>query len=300
MGAELFDARPDLLGASADSVLGWSLRRMCLEGPEESLTRTEYAQPALFALSVALWELVSSSVSVTPVGAAGHSLGEYAALVASGMVTFEDALSVVAERGQAMAEAADLEPQGMAALVGADLPTAEEVCRVRRDQGGRLFVANDNAPGQVVVAGGLDDLDWLDLAARDHGVRRAIRLKVAGAFHSPFMAPAADRVERAVAEMTVVDGRFPVYANVNAAEVSADEVKRSLTEQVVGRVRFAETLRAMSDAGASLFVHVGPGDVTAGMAKRTVAGCNSTAVSGLSGVEALADLVLTSRHSGGV
>jgi [acyl-carrier-protein] S-malonyltransferase len=291
MGAGLFGARPDLLGSTADHILGWSLERMCLEGPEEALTRTEHAQPALFALSVALWEVCSTALPLTPLGAAGHSLGEYSALVAAGMVAFDEALGVVAERGQAMADAADREPQGMAALLGADLASAEEACNERRNLGGRLFVANDNAPGQVVVAGGRDDLDWLDEHGRDHGIRRAIRLKVAGAFHSPFMAPAADRVEKAVSELTVNDGRFPVYANVVADVVSTEDVKQSLTDQVVGRVRFAETLRALASAGASAFLHVGPGDVTAGMAGRTVPEADTAAVSGLEDFERATDMV---------
>lgn len=300
MGADLFEARPDLLGTSADRVLGWSLRKMCVEGPEEVLTRTEHAQPALFALSVALWEALSGVLPEEPAAAAGHSLGEYTALVAAGMIGYEDALGVVAERGQAMAEAADLEPQGMAALLGADLDTAEAVCERCRDEGGRLHVANDNAPGQVVVAGGLDDLEWLETKGRELGVRRAIRLKVAGAFHSPFMAPAAERVAAAVEGMSVQTGRFPVYANVDAAPVTAARVRQSLAEQVVGRVRFADSLRAITSDGAASFVHIGPGDVTAGMARRTVPEAEVTAISDLAGIDLAGEVFAGIAQSGGV
>ncbi|HSJ29770.1 MAG TPA: ACP S-malonyltransferase [Acidimicrobiia bacterium] len=299
MGADLFDARPDLLGERADETLGWSLRDLCLNGPEEELTRTEHAQPALFALSLALWDELDRQLAIPPVAAAGHSLGEFTALCAAGMIGFEEALRVVAERGRAMAAAADREPSGMAALLGGDLATAEAVAEANRAAGGRLTVANDNAPGQVVVAGGAADLDWLDEHGRDHGVRRAIRLKVAGAFHSPFMQPAAERVAVAVAGIDPVEGRFPVYANVTGTAVSAVDVRRSLSEQVVARVRFADTLRNIAASGAHTFIHVGPGDVTAGMAKRTVEGCDTLVVSDLGGIPAVVDALSTIDRSGG-
>lgn len=299
MGADLFDARPDLLGDRADAILGWSLRSMCLDGPEEDLTRTEHAQPALFALAFALWEELAPRLEHPPTAAAGHSLGEYTALAASGVLGFDEALRVVAERGRAMAAAADLEPSGMAALLGADVELAEAVAAAGREAGGRLTVANDNAPGQIVVAGSLGDLDWLEEHARDLGVRRAVRLKVAGAFHSPFMQPAAERVAAALAGIEPAAGRFPVYANVTGTPVSPEEVTASLAAQVVGRVRFADTLRNMAGAGVRAFVHVGPGDVTAGMAKRTVDGAEVVVVSDLAGIDAGAEALSSIERSGG-
>jgi [acyl-carrier-protein] S-malonyltransferase len=299
MGADLFDARPDLLGDRADDILGWSLRSLCLHGPEEELTRTEHAQPALFALAFALWSEFESRLDRAPSAAAGHSLGEYTALAAAGMIGFDAALRVVGARGAAMADAADLEPSGMAALLGADVTLAEAVCAANQQAGGRLTVANDNAPGQVVVAGGAADLDWLDEHGRELGVRRAIRLKVAGAFHSPFMQPAADRVAEAVAEIEPSAGRFPVYANVSARPVTPSDVRTSLSDQVVGRVRFAETLRHMAGAGVSTFVHVGPGDVTAGMAKRTVDDAATLIVSDSAGIDAAVDALSTIDRPGG-
>ncbi|MFO7549113.1 MAG: ACP S-malonyltransferase [Acidimicrobiia bacterium] len=268
MGADLFDARPDLLGDRADTVLGWSLRSLCLEGPEDELTRTEHAQPALFALGFAAWQELSVRVGHPPSAAAGHSLGEYTALAAAGVISFEDGLRLVAERGLAMARAADREPSGMAALLGAGIELAEEVAVHRREQGGRLHVANDNAPGQVVVAGGAADLEWLEAHGRGLGVRRVVRLAVAGAFHSPFMEPAAEMVAKAVAETRFEPAAFPVYANVTACPASVAEIPGLLVSQVVERVRFAETVRAMTAAGIRVFVHVGPGDITAGMARR--------------------------------
>ncbi|HLA67244.1 MAG TPA: ACP S-malonyltransferase, partial [Acidimicrobiia bacterium] len=133
MGADLFEARPDLLGESADDVLGWSLRSMCLVGPEESLTRTEHAQPALYALSYALWEAFAEAMPSAPSAAAGHSLGEYTALGAAGVFSFTDGLRLVATRGRAMADAADAEPSGMAALIGGSPLDAEAMAAARRE-----------------------------------------------------------------------------------------------------------------------------------------------------------------------
>lgn len=299
MGADLFDARPDLLGDRADHILGWSLRSMCLDGPEEELTRTEHAQPALFALAFALWSEFSARAARPPVAAAGHSLGEYTALAAAGMLSFDDALTVVAERGRAMAAAADREPSGMAALLGADPDGAEEICAANRAAGGRLVVANLNGPGQVVVAGGAGDLDWLEQNARDLGVRRAVRLKVAGAFHSPFMEPAANRVEAAVAGLDVSSGSFDVYGNVTARPVRPEVVRSLLASQVVSPVRFAQTIEHMTAAGIDTFVHVGPGDVTAGMAKRIAPGAEVHVVNDLESATRVADDLFTITASGG-
>lgn len=278
MGAELFEARPDLIGESADAVLGFSLRQVCLEGPEEALTRTEHAQPALYALAYGLWEELAPHVPA-PAAAAGHSLGEYTALAAAGVFTFSEGLALVAERGRAMAAAADAEPSTMAAVIGSELADVEEVCRRRRDDGGRIWVANINAPGQIVVAGGVDDVDWLSSAARELGLRRVVPLAVAGAFHSPYMAPAAERLATALERITPAPASFPVYANVSARPVETAEVGRSLVEQVTAPVRFSDSLQAMADSGIDTFVHVGPGDVTAGLAKRTVRGATVITVS---------------------
>jgi [acyl-carrier-protein] S-malonyltransferase len=283
MGADLFDARPDILGDRADEILGWSLREICLGGPEDVLTRTEHAQPAIFALSYALWEALSSA-GIHPAGSAGHSLGEYTALTATGALDFDTALRVVSERGRAMASAADLEPSGMAALLGADEPTAESISKQRREQGGRLSVANINAPGQVVVAGGSEDLDWLVANTRDLGVRRVVPLKVAGGFHSPFMAPAAEDVEEALTGVAAGELQFPVWSNTTARPHNGDDLVELLVRQVVTPVRFSESLAAMGERGIDTFVHVGPGDVTAGMARRSVPGCEVLVVSDLASI----------------
>lgn len=293
MGAELFDTRADLLGDTADRILGWSLRAMCLDGPEESLTRTEHAQAALFAVSYALWEEFRKSYHGTIAAAAGHSLGEYTALCSAGALTYPEALRVVASRGRAMAEAADLEPSGMAALIGGDVALAEEVASLRRAEGGRLEVANINAPGQVVVAGSSGDIEWVAENSRDLGFRRVIPLKVAGAFHSSFMEPAADEVAEALSGVSFSGPEFPVWSNTTATPHDLDRLADTLRSQVVSPVRFEESLRAMAETGIDTFVHVGPGDATGGMVKRTVAEATVHVVSGVADIPAVADSLVT-------
>jgi len=271
MGADLFEARPDLLGEAADEILGWSLRDVCLNGPEEALTRTDRAQAALFALGYATWAEFSSRLDVAPVAAAGHSLGEYTALTAAGVFGYRTALRLVSIRGEAMAAAADREPSGMAALIGVNEEEADAISAGRRADGGRMWVANINAPGQIVVAGGRADIDWIVARGRDLGVRRVIPLKVAGAFHSPFMATAASEVAAALRDIVVGPFSFPVYANVTGRSYPEGQVADLLERQVVEPVRFAEALMNMNmNMDVDAFVHVGPGDVTAGMARKTV------------------------------
>jgi [acyl-carrier-protein] S-malonyltransferase len=283
MGADLFDARDDLLGSRSDDILGFSLRGLCLDGPEEELIRTEHAQPALFALSYALWDTVAGNQALEPAGAAGHSLGEYTALAAAGVFDFDSGLELVAQRGRAMGRAASLEDSGMAALLGASREEAEEVCRSRREMGGRLQVANVNAPGQVVVAGGREDLDWLAEAARDLGIRRVMPLSVAGAFHSSFMAPAQEDLSAALAGADLGEPDFPVWSNTTAKPHDPDSIGETLIRQVIEPVLFSDSLVDMAGKGIRTFVHVGPGDVTAGLARRTVDGAEVLVVSDLEG-----------------
>lgn len=293
MGADLFDRRPDLLGETANEAVGFDLRSMCLDGPEEELTRTEHAQPAIFAVSYALYDELRSSGLPEPSAMAGHSLGEYTALAAAGAFSFPDGLRLVASRGRAMAAAASLEPSGMAALIGADLDAARSICERRVAGGGRLEVANVNAPGQVVVAGGEPDIEWLAANAADLGARRAIQLKVAGAFHSSYMAPARDEL---AAALGIVDFEEPdpaVFANTTAAQHTRDMIAETLERQIVEPVLFSSSLESMRDAGVDVFLHCGPGDVTAGLARKTLAGVATVVVSGLDDIRAALDALGT-------
>jgi malonyl CoA-acyl carrier protein transacylase len=289
MGAELFEVRPDLLGSTADDLLGWSLRDVCLAGPDSELTRTDRAQPALFAVAYALWAEFSRLLGeARPSGAAGHSLGEYTALTAAGVFDFGTGLRVVNERGRAMAAAAAQQRSGMAALLGCDLETAETIARTRRAEGGRLWVANVNAPGQVVLAGADEDLEWLASHGRELGARRISPLKVAGAFHSPLMAPATAVLRETLYTVTPGLSSFPVWANVTARPSTLPEVCDLLARQVESPVRFSETLEDMAGT-IDTFVHVGPGDVTAGMARRSTSGREVLVVNDLDSAAAVAD-----------
>lgn len=268
MGADLFDKHPELLGAVADEVLGWPLRDVCLNGPEDVLIRTDHLQPALYALSYVLWQELAPHLTEPPTAAAGHSLGEYTALAAAGAFDFAAGLGLVAERGRAMAEAAQTDPGGMVAVLGIDDERAEEAARTRRADGGRLWVANFNGPGQVVLAGGAHDLDWITAHVRDFGGRRVIPLKVAGAFHTPFMDVAVGPLAAALNEIEFGQTSTPVWTNLTATPV--EDHRTALLQQLVAPVRFTQTLDGMGEAGIRMFLHIGPGNVTATMAKRTV------------------------------
>lgn len=268
MGADLFDEHPDLLGSLADDILGWSLREVCLNGPEEELLRTDHLQPALYALSYVLWEELEPLVVEPPAAAAGHSLGEYTALAAAGVFDFATGLELVAARGRAMAGAAAREKSGMVAVLGIDDEAAEEAAMARRADGGRLWVANFNGPGQVVLAGGVHDLEWLETHASDFGGRRVIPLNVAGAFHSPFMDAAVGPLAAALDRIEFAPPKFPVWSNLRAAPMS--DYRTALLQQVVAPVRFTQTLAGMGEAGIRMYLHIGPGNVTATMAKRAV------------------------------
>ena len=294
MGAELFESRPDLLIDVADRVLGWSLAEVCLDGPLDRLTSTDHAQPALYALAYTLWEELAARLNHRPRAAAGHSLGEYTALTAAGMVEFETGLRIVSARGKAMAAASTKEPSGMAALIGVDREAADQICRERRSAGGRIWVANVNAPGQIVVAGGAEDIEWVAENARELGARRAIPLNVAGAFHSPFMEPAVDALSLELADVVFAPPSFDVWANTTAAPHDPAGAAGTLAAQVVSPVRFAESLETMAAAGVTTFVHVGPGDVTAGMAKRTVRDATILTVNSLGDLEDVAAQIYSS------
>lgn len=286
MGADVRAAYRDLCGEPFTEVLGWDLDSLLDDGTDEALTETQNAQPALYAVSYALWTAFRSVVDQPPIAAAGHSLGEYTALAASGALGYLDGLCLVSARGQAMATAAEREPSGMAAMLGTDLGLAESVVSARSDVGGRLSIANINAPGQIVVAGSLDDLDWLVENAKELGVRRVVKLSVAGAFHSQYMEPAARSLSEALRHVEFADGDFPVSANATAKPT--DDPRTTLEKQLTAPVRFSETLERIADNGVDTFVHIGPGDVTAGLVRRTLRGADVRVVSSIEEAGAVA------------
>jgi malonyl CoA-acyl carrier protein transacylase len=228
---------------------------------------TRFQQPAIFLCSVAAWDIwrEESPEDLTLVrAAAGHSLGEYAALVAAGVLAFDDAVSLVAERAAAMADAGDLNPGSMVAMLGGD----DHAVRALATRLG-LTVANDNAPGQLVLSGATDAVLKAEELAREETGARARLLPVSAAFHSPLMEPAAARLAEALARVEIQPAAFPVYANGSAAPFS--DVRRELSQNLLGAVRWRETMLALRAAGIDRYVEHGPGAVLTGLVKRTLA-----------------------------
>ncbi|RIK09098.1 MAG: malonyl CoA-acyl carrier protein transacylase [Acidobacteria bacterium] len=258
--------------AEASSAVGTDIFRLCADGPEEELAKTEYAQVAIFVTSYCLLRLAHERTGEV-YAAAGHSLGEYTALAAAGAIEFSHAVALVSERASAMAEACEANPGGMSAILGADWSAIEDLCSSRRGQGGEIWAANQNAPGQSVVAGSNDDLDWLAEHGKEVGAKRVIRLSVSGAFHSPYMEPAAKRLAAALSATPVSGPAFTVWSNVTGRpHGSPEEIKALLAEQLTAPVRWTECVRGILESGANELVCLGPGDAIAGMVRRIADG----------------------------
>jgi [acyl-carrier-protein] S-malonyltransferase len=250
--------------AAADRALGIPLSRICWEGPEAELTRTVHAQPALLAHSIAGFRLLEAA-GVTPSWVAGHSLGEYSACVAAGALEFEDALRLVHRRGELMDRAGIERPGTMAAFLGMDREAVEAVCAEAAGLG-VVRAANLNAPGQIVISGEIAAVERACELARARGAKRAIRLGVSGAFHSPLMASAAQGLGAALDAASFRDARCPVICNVDAAPVQrAAEIRGALARQLLGAVRWEDSMRQLIAAGAQGFVEIGTGKVLRGL-----------------------------------
>lgn len=261
----------------ADEVLGFPLSRLCWEGPEEELGLTTNTQPALLATSIAIHRsLAGHGLSVEPVAMAGHSLGEYSALVAAGALGFADALRLVRRRGQLMQEAVPVGVGAMAAFIGLDdAAVAQLAADVADPAGGEICaVANYNSPGQTVIAGHKGAVDRAVALARERGARKATLLAVSAPFHSPLMRPARDGMIPALAEVAFRDPRVPVVANVDAAPVATGDAARdALARQIDGPVRWVESVRWMADElGVQAFLEVGSGNVLTGLNRRIATG----------------------------
>lgn len=259
------------LFARADSVLGFELSAICFGGPEEQLAQTVVTQPAVFVHSVAACELLVSR-GITPSVVAGHSLGEYSALVAAGALDFETALQLVGERSRAMQEAGEARPGAMAALIG---PTDGEVialCEQAADAG-IVVAANFNAPGQVVVSGEREAISRLGTLASEAGVKRFVELPVSGAFHSPLMQPVADRMQDLLRDARIEKPSVPVITNVSAVPVDDPNVLRAdLIKQITHSVRWTESMGSLVNADIAPAVEVGPGSVLKGLMRRIARG----------------------------
>lgn len=270
MGKDLCERFPDVkqLFDEADAVLGFSLSGICFNGPEEELKQTKNTQPAIFLHSVSLWNHLKPADAAM---VAGHSLGEYSALVAAGAIAFADAIRLVRLRGELMQKAGEEHPGTMAAVVGLDATVVADVTAAA-SAAGVVQSANFNSPGQVVISGSVEGVRKAMELAKEKGAKLVKELVVSGAFHSPLMQSAQAKLKEALDATTIHDAAVPVYANVTAAPVQkADEIRRLLFEQVTSPVRWEESVVNMVAAGATKFVEVGPGKVLQGLVKRTVA-----------------------------
>lgn len=271
--AEAFPAAREVF-AEADGVLGDHLSSICFEGPEAVLTETVNTQPAILTVSVAVAKLLEAAGISQPVVAAGHSLGEYSALVAAGVLSFADALSLVRMRGMAMQAAVPAGKGGMAAIIGLERDAVDALCRLVDNQADRVLqLANLNAVDQVVVAGHRECVEAVLDAAESAGARRAIPLAVSGPFHCRLMEPASLELSRALEPVAMGSFRFPVIANVTAEPVSDPaRVKELLIRQVASPVRWVDTMDALVAAGIEAAVEVGPGRVLSGLLRRHARG----------------------------
>ena len=268
------DAESRALVARADEILGVPLSTLCFEGPEEELKQTRNTQPAIFLHSILAWKKIANTRGEM---AAGHSLGEYSALVAAGAMTFEDGLQLVRLRGELMQKAGEEQKGTMAAIVGLLPEVIEDLCK-EASQAGIVQPANFNSPGQIVISGSVEGVRKGVELAKARGAKLAKELVVSGAFHSPLMASARDGLKKKLDETRIVDAAIPVYANVTAEPVTkADEIRDLLVRQLTSPVRWEESVMHMVRDGATAFLEIGPGKVLQGLVKRiassaTVAG----------------------------
>lgn len=290
MGASLADAYPEAraLFEEADAALGVELSRLCWEGPEEDLRRTENAQPALLVHGVAAARVLVAR-GVDPIAVAGHSLGEFTAHVAAGSLGFVDAVRLVRVRGEAMARAGRERAGTMAALIGMGEAEVERLCEDSRGEGETLVPANYNSPGQIVVSGDVEAVRRAIELAQERGARMAVELQVSGAFHSPLMAPAVDALAAALAGTEVRRARIPVLANMDANAVSEpDEIRNRLLEQMTRAVRWTDCVLGLRDLGARRFIEPGPGNVLTGLLRRIDRSLEGQAVGAAEQVEKMA------------
>ncbi|HJS46176.1 MAG TPA: ACP S-malonyltransferase [Rhizomicrobium sp.] len=275
MGKELADAFAPAreVFQEVDDALSQKLSKIMWEGPEEGLVLTENAQPAIMAASIAVVRILEKEMGLDVAKhaylVAGHSLGEYSALCAAGAFSLADTARLLKIRGQAMQSAVPVGEGGMTALIGAEIEQAEDVAKEAAVAGGVCVVANDNAPGQVVISGTLDALARAGEIAKAKGIKRAMPLSVSAPFHCPLMQPAADRMAEALAAVIIRPLTVPVLANVTAKEASnPDHVRQLLVEQVTGRVRWRESILALRGLTVDTTVEFGGNKVLTGMVKR--------------------------------
>jgi [acyl-carrier-protein] S-malonyltransferase len=272
MGKDLYNTFPSARTAfdQADGSAGFDLARLCFEGPADELNDTVNTQPALLTASIAALRALQERGAGDPTWVAGHSMGEFSALVAAGALAFEDGLRLVRERGRLMKQAGERNPGGMAAVIGLDRETLEQVCATAREQTGEYVgIANDNCPGQLVISGVKPALERAMELAKERGAKRAIPLAVSIASHSPLMAEAAVEFRRALETTPFQKPAIPIVANATAGPLTEpDDIREALGRQLTSPVRWTESVRWMIAQGVTRFIEVGPKDVLTGLLKR--------------------------------
>ncbi|MBI2383430.1 MAG: ACP S-malonyltransferase [Gammaproteobacteria bacterium] len=275
----------------ASAALGWDVGALAANGPAEELNRTERTQPALLAAGIAVWRVWQGLGLPPPKALAGHSLGEYAALVAAGALPFADALKLVELRGRLMQAAVPQGSGGMAAVIGLDDAAVEKFCGAFPGPG-VLEPVNYNSPGQVVVAGHAAALDWVEANAKAQGARMVMRLPVSVPSHCSLMCDAAEKLAERLRAQTIHPPAIPVLHNLDAqARSNADAIRAALRDQLHRPVRWTQTVQAMSGQGIGLFLECGPGKVLSGLTKRIAAGAKGVALEDPAGIEQASKLV---------
>ena len=285
MGQDIYDAYPEarVIMRRANEILGYNLTEVMFEGTDEALRQTRVAQPAIFLHSIVSCQL---STIIRPDMVAGHSLGEFSALVAAKSLYWEDALGLVSERALAMQEACELESGTMAAVLGMEDEKVAEICNqisglstlnssslserpLNSDSAVIVVAANFNCPGQVVISGSMSGIDLACKALKEAGAKRALKLPVSGAFHSPLMQPAAERLEKAILATTFRAPICPIYQNVSAkGETNKAIIQKHLLEQLTSPVRWTQSVQQMIADGTTTFYEFGPGDVLKGLIRK--------------------------------
>jgi [acyl-carrier-protein] S-malonyltransferase len=284
--AERFPAARDVF-QRVDDTLGAPLSRLMWEGPEEELTLTHNAQPAILAHSAAVWAVVGDRLAPALKAAAGHSLGEYSAYVAAGSLSAENGARLVRRRGELMYQAGTQRPGAMSAVLGLATSEVDAACREASSAEAIAVPANLNAPDQTVISGDPAAVEKAGEACKTRGAKRVLPLKVSGAFHSPLMKPAVPGLQQALEQVTFEEPRIPIFANATAGPVTTGtDARRLLAEQLTAPVRWVECMQA---AGAAVpgarFIEIGPGNVLSGLLKRIVPGAISTALGTAAEVE---------------
>jgi [acyl-carrier-protein] S-malonyltransferase len=282
MGRDVAEAIPAAMAVfeRGSAASGLDLKKLCFDTPLEEMTETELQQPALVATSLALLAALREE-GIEPDYVVGHSVGEFAALAAADAMSVEEALELVRERGLAMAEAARERPGSMAAVLGLEDEVVENLCRKILG----VWPANYNCPGQIVVSGEDRAVEELSAEAQELGARRAIKLKVSGAFHSPLVASAAERLKPAIERVHFRDPRAPFMSTVTARVEDAQRFRSLLVDQLTAPVKFTQSARALMNDGVKTFVEVGPGNVLSGLVKRIDRSAKAISVNNLDAVK---------------